>query len=82
MSDVEVNNDKTQKLREKYYEGGGKEKARLYYLNNRDVIKEKAKARYQNLSEEQKQAKREYSKKRYKEMTETIERAKNLGIIK
>ena len=58
MSDIGVNNDKKQKLRMKYYEGGGKEKARQYYLNNKDVIKEKARARYQNLSEEQKQAKR------------------------
>ena len=31
MSDIGVNNDKKQKLREKYYEEGGKEKARQYY---------------------------------------------------
>ena len=43
--------DKKQKLRDKYHEGGGKEKARQYYLDNRDVIKEKSRARYQNLSE-------------------------------
>ena len=80
MSDNGVNEDKKQKLRNKYHEsggkyhesggkyhegggkyhegggkyheGGGKEKARQYYLDNRDVIKEKARARYQNLSEE------------------------------
>ena len=28
MSDTDVNNGKKQKLHEKYYEGGGKEKAR------------------------------------------------------
>ena len=77
MSGISVNNDKKQKLRKKYYEEGGKEKARQYYLNNKDVIKEKAKTRYQNLSEEQKQAKREYSKRPYKQMIDAIERAKN-----
>ena len=38
ISDNGVSNDKKQKLREKYYEGGGKEKAKQYYLNNKDVI--------------------------------------------
>ena len=41
MSDNGVNNDKKQKLREKYYEGSGKEKAKQYYLNDKDVIKKK-----------------------------------------
>ena len=77
MSDISVNNDKKQKLRKNYYEEGGKERARQYYLNNEDVIKEKARARYQNLSEEQNQAKREYSKRRYKQMIDAIEQAKN-----
>ena len=48
MSDNGVNNDKKQKLREKYHEGGGKEKSKQYYLNNKDVIKEKARTRYEN----------------------------------
>ena len=77
MSGIGVNNDKKQKLCKKYYEGGGKEKARQYYLNNKDVIKEKARTRYQNLSEEQKQAKGEYSKRQYKQMFDTIDQAKN-----
>ena len=42
MSDNSVNIDKKQNLRKKYHEGGGKEKAKQYYLNNKDVIKEKA----------------------------------------
>ena len=49
MSDNDVNNDKKQKLREKYHEGGGK-----------------------NLSEEQKEAKREYSRRRYKQMVDAL----------
>ena len=77
MSDNGVSNDKKQKLREKYHERGGKEKGKQYYLNNKDVIKEKARTRYQNLSEEQKEAKREYSRRRYKQMTDAIKRAKN-----
>ena len=77
MSDIDVNNDKKQKLFQKYYEGGGKEKAKQYYLNNKDFIKEKAKLRYQHLSEEQKEAKREYSKRRYKQMAEALKLTKN-----
>ena len=83
MSDNGVNEDKKQKLRNKYHEGGGKyhegggkEKARQYYLDNRDVIKEKARARYQNLSEEQKEAKREYSRRRYKQMVDAFKLAR------
>ena len=76
MSDIGVNDDKKQKLRKTYYEGGDKEKARQYYLNNKDVIKEKARTRYQHLSEEQKQAKTEYSKRQYQQMINAIERAK------
>ena len=72
MSDNDVNNDKKQKLREKYHKGGGKEKAKQYYLNNKDVIKEKARERYQNLSEGQKKAKREYSRRRYKQMVDAL----------
>ena len=77
MSDNGVNNDKKQKLREKYHEGDGKEKVKQYYLNNKDAIKEKAKTRYQNLSEEQKEAKIEYSRRRYKQMVEALKLAKN-----
>ena len=77
MSDISVSNDKNQKLREKYYEGGGKEKARQYYLKNQNVIKEKARTRYQNLSEEQTQEKREHSKRRYKQMIDAIKEIKN-----
>ena len=77
MSHNSVNDDKKQKLREKYYEVGGKEKARQYYLNNKDAIKEKARTRYQNLSKKQKEAKREYSMRRYKQMTDAIKQVKN-----
>ena len=56
-----------QKAKEKY-DNGGKEKAAKYYQANIDVIKEKGKNKYKNLSEEEKEVKKEYSKNKYKEM--------------
>ena len=53
-----TNKTKKQKAKEKYHNGGGKEKSKKYYEANKEVIREKAKIRYQNLSEEQKQLKR------------------------
>ena len=47
-----------QKLKERY----SKEKAAVYYLQNKEVIKEKAKNRYKNLSEEEKNKIKEYQK--------------------
>ena len=58
-----------QKAKEKY-DNGGKEKAAKYYRDNKDVIKEKEKNKYKNLSEEEKKAKRQYSKNRYNKMTD------------
>ena len=45
-----------------------KEKAAEYYLKNKEVIKEKARNRYKNLSEEEKNKIKEYQKKRYQEL--------------
>ena len=61
-----------EKLKDKYHNQGGKEKAKEYYQNNKDVIKEKAKIRYQYLSEEQKQLKRQYSRDRYQKLINKI----------
>ena len=55
---------------------GGKENAREYYLQNKEIIKEKAKIRYQNLSEEQKELKRQYSRDRYKKLVELANKEK------
>ena len=52
-----------QKTKEKYDNGVGKEKTAEYYESNKDVLKEKATNRYRNLSEEEKEAKTQYSKK-------------------
>ena len=53
----------------KYHNGGGKEKAAEYYENNRDVLIEKPRNKYRNLSEEKK-SKRAYGRNRYRNMTE------------
>ena len=56
-----------EKILDKYHNHGGKEKAKEYYQNNKDILKEKARVRYQTLSEEQKEIKRQYSRNRYQE---------------
>ena len=48
-----------QKVKERY----SKEKASEYYLKNKKAIKEKARDRYKNLSEEEKNKIKEYQKK-------------------
>ena len=53
---------KKQKAKEKYHNGDGKERSKKYHEANKDVIREKAKIRYQNLPEEQKELKRQYSR--------------------
>ena len=52
-----------QKAKEKY----SKEKAAQYYLKNKEVVKEKARNRYRNLSEEENNKIKEYQKKKYQE---------------
>ena len=54
-----------QKVKEKY-DNCGKEKAAKYYQANKDAIKAKVNSKYKDLSEEEKEAKKEYSKNRYK----------------
>ena len=50
-----------QKANERY----SKEKAAEYYLQNKEVIKEKARNCYNNLSENEKNKIKEYQKNRY-----------------
>ena len=49
-----------QKAKERY----SKEKAAEYYMQNKDVIKEKSRNRYKSLSEEKKNKIKEYQKKK------------------
>ena len=53
-----------QKAKERY----SKEKAAEYYLQNKEVMKEKSRNRYKNLSEEEKNKIKDYQKKRYQEL--------------
>ena len=57
-----------QKAEEKYHNCGGKEKAAEYYQTNKDVLKEKTKDKNRYLSEKEKEAKRQYSRDRYKKI--------------
>ena len=57
-----------EKILDRYHNHGCKEKAKKYYQNNRDILKEKARTRYQNLSAEQKEIKRQYSRNRYQKL--------------
>ena len=71
MSYYQVNKKEIlQKTKEKYDNGGGKEKAAEYYESNKDVLREKATNRYRNLSEEEKEVKGQYSKNRYNKRKE------------
>ena len=56
--------DILQKAKKRY----STEKAAQYYLQNKEVIKEKARNNYNNLSEEEKNKIKEYQKKRYQEL--------------
>ena len=53
-----------QKAKEKYSKG----KAAEYYLKNKEFIKEKARNRYRNLSEEENNKIKKYQKKKYQEL--------------
>ena len=45
-------------------------KAKDYYKNNKERLKEQARDKYKNLSEEEKNKKREYGKNKYHNMSE------------
>ena len=44
--------------------------AKDYYENNKERLRDQAKDKYRNLSEEDKNKNREYGKKRYRNMSE------------
>ena len=58
------------KAKEKYDNNGGKEKTAKYYRDNKDVLKEKARNKYKNLTKEEKELKRQYSRDRYNKSKE------------
>ena len=73
-----------QKAKDRYHNCGGKAKAAKYYLENKEVLKEKTRNNYRNFLEEEKQAKRQYRRNRYRNMKETkllLRRCKNKTLI-
>ena len=61
-----------EKSKDKYYNQGGKERAKEYYQAYKDVIKEKARIRYQNLPKEQKELIKQRSRDRYQVLINKI----------
>ena len=59
-----------QKAKDRYYNGGGKEKTAKYYLENKKVLKENANNKYKNFSEEEKETKRANERNGYRNVTE------------
>lgn len=55
-----------QKAKDRYHNCSGKEKAGKYYLENKEVFREKARNNSRNFSEEEQKAKRGYEKNRYR----------------
>ena len=51
----------------------GKEKAAEYYQTNKGILKKRCNNKYINLSEKEKEAKRQYSRDRYQKIKEKLE---------
>ena len=51
-------------------------RAKDYYENDKERLREQARDKYRNLSEEEKNKKREYGKNRYRNMSEEKKRLK------
>ena len=56
------------KANEKYHSKGGKRKVAKYCENNKEAIKEKARNKYKNLTEEEKELTRQHSRDRYNKL--------------
>ena len=66
MNYYKLNKDKLLgKVRDRYHNSGGKEKATKYYKNNQEVLKENPIINYRKLSEGKKEIKRAYERNRY-----------------
>ena len=50
-----------EKAKDRYHNDSGKEKAAEYYIPDKVFIKQKAKNKYRKLSQDEKEAKNEYS---------------------
>ena len=59
-----------QEISQKAKEKCSKEKAAEYYLQNKEVMKEKSRERYKNLLQEKKDKIKEYQRKKYQELVQ------------
>ena len=62
--------DLLKKAKEKYDNNGGEEKRAKYYRDNENVLKGKERNKYKNLTEEEKELKRQYLRNRYHKLKE------------
>ena len=61
-----------QKAEEKYHNCGGKEKAAEYYIANKDVFRKRQEINTETCQKKEKEAKRQYSRERYKKVKEKL----------
>ena len=59
-----------QNAKDRFHNGGGKEKAAKYYVDNQEVLRDKPRNQYRNLSKEEKETKREYGRNRFRNIKE------------
>ena len=57
-------------------------KAKDYYKNNKETLRGQARDKYRNLSQEEKNKKREYRRNRYRNMSEEEKQRKNYREVK
>ena len=73
MSYYWFNRELLKKANEKYHNKGDKQKAGEYYRKNKEAIKEKAKNKYKNVTEEEKKLKKQCSRNRYNKLKQNKE---------
>ena len=72
MSYYWLNREEVLQKSEEEYRNCGSKKAAEYCQTNKDLLKEKARNKYRNLSEEENEAKKQYSRDRYKKIKEKL----------
>ena len=64
------------KKQKTYYNGVDKENTPECYFANKEIVKENAKNKYRNLSEDEKEAKRKHERNRFRNVKERKKQAK------
>ena len=66
------------KKQKTYYNGVGKENTPECYFSNKEIVKENAKNKYRNLSEDEEEAKRKHERDRFRNVKERKKQAKRI----